>query len=57
MRIIVVAFSTNGCRTALRVKDALEGEDVRLFSKTSSDSLGLEAIEGKTLPGVAAVKG
>ncbi len=48
MRINVVAFSTNGCRTALRVKDALEGEDVRLFSKTSSDSLGLEAIEGKT---------
>ena len=48
MRINVVAFSTNGCRTALRVKDALEGEDVRLFAKTSSDSLGLEAIEGKT---------
>ncbi len=48
MRINVVAFSTNGCRTAMRVKDALAGEDVRLFSKTSSDNLGLEAIEGKT---------
>lgn len=48
MRIDVVAFSTNGCRTAMRVKEALSGEDVRLFSKTSSDNLGLEKIEGPT---------
>lgn len=48
MRINVVAFSTNGCRTAMKVKDALAGEDVRLFAKTSSDSLGLEKIPGPT---------
>lgn len=46
MRINVVAFSTNGCRTAQRVADALKGEDVRLYSKTSSDNLGLEPVEG-----------
>ena len=46
MRIDIVAFSTNGCATALRVGDVLQGEDVRLFSKTSSDSLGIERIEG-----------
>ena len=46
MRIDIVAFSTNGCATALRVGEVLRGEDVRLFSKTSSDSLGIERIEG-----------
>lgn len=44
MRIDIVAFSTNGCATALRVGEVLRGEDVRLFSKTSSDSLGIERI-------------
>ena len=47
MRINAVAFSTNGCRTALRLGDALREDDVRIFSKTSSDSLGVERIEGK----------
>lgn len=46
MRINAVAFSTNGCRTAIRLKDVLKDEDVRLFAKTTSDSLGLERIEG-----------
>ena len=46
MRINVVAFSTNGCATARRVGDVLGDEDVRLFAKTSSDSLGLEPIQG-----------
>lgn len=46
MRINVVAFSTNGCRTAMRVADVLGDEDVRLFSKTSSDSLGMPGVEG-----------
>ena len=46
MRIDVVAFSTNGCATAKRVWEALADEDVRLFSKTSSDSLGLEPVQG-----------
>ena len=48
MKINVVAFSTNGCRTAIRLKEALKEDDVRLFSKTSSDNLGLEKIEGRT---------
>ncbi len=47
MRIYAVAFSTNGCRTAIRLRDSLPEEDVRLFCKTSSDTLGVEAIEGK----------
>lgn len=46
MRIDVVAFSTNGCATAKRVGEVLADDDVRLFSKTSSDSLGLEPIQG-----------
>ncbi len=48
MKINVVAFSTNGCRTAMRLREALREDDVRLFSKTSSDNLGLERIEGRT---------
>ena len=46
MRIDVVAFSTNGCATALRLRDVLSGEDVRLHCKTSSDTLGIDMIEG-----------
>lgn len=46
MRIDVVAFSTNGCRTALRIADVLKDEEVRLYSKTSSDTLGLEPVDG-----------
>lgn len=46
MRIRAVAFSTNGCRTALRLRDSLPEEDISLFCKTSSDTLGLETIEG-----------
>ena len=46
MRVDVVAFSTNGCATALRLRDALSGEDVRLHCKTSSDTLGIDMIEG-----------
>lgn len=47
MRIDAVAFSTNGCRTALRLKEALGEDDVRVYCKTTSDSLGVERIEGK----------
>lgn len=46
MRINAVAFSTNGCRTALRLRDALPEDDVRLFCKTSSDTLGVDRVEG-----------
>lgn len=46
MRIDVVAFTTNGCATALRLGEVLRDEDVRLYCKTSSDGLGIERIEG-----------
>lgn len=48
MRINAVAFSTNGCGTAIRLRDALPEDDVRIFSKTSSDDLGVTPIEGRT---------
>ena len=44
MRINVVAFSTNGCRTSYRIRDALPEDDVRLYCKTTSDNLGVERI-------------
>jgi cobalt-precorrin 5A hydrolase len=47
MRINVIAFSTNGCRTAIRLKDALPEEDVRIFAKTQCDTLGVERIQEK----------
>ncbi|MDO5852581.1 MAG: cobalt-precorrin 5A hydrolase [Thermoplasmata archaeon] len=46
MRISAVAFSTNGCATALRLRDALREDDVSIFCKTSSDTLGVDRIEG-----------
>lgn len=46
MRIEAVAFSTNGCRTAMRLKDAFPEEDVRIHCKTKSDTLGVDLIEG-----------
>ena len=48
MRIKVVAFSTNGCRIANRIKEAFPEEDVELFAKTKCDTLGIQRIEGKT---------
>ena len=48
MRINAVAFSTNGCRTAIRLKAAFPDEDLRIFCKTKSDTLGVEQIEGST---------
>ncbi len=48
MRINAVAFSTNGCRTAIRLKEAFPEEDLRIFAKTQCDTLGVERIEGKT---------
>ena len=48
MRINAVAFSTNGCRTAIRLRDALAEDDFKIFCKTTSDNLGVERIEGRT---------
>ncbi|MGN1044816.1 MAG: cobalt-precorrin 5A hydrolase [Candidatus Methanomethylophilaceae archaeon] len=53
MRVAVVAFSTNGCRTALRLADVFDGHDVDLACKTGSDSLGIPGIEGTTASWVA----
>ena len=47
MRINAIAFSTNGCRTALRLKEAFPEEDLRIFAKTQCDTLGVERIEEK----------
>jgi len=47
VRINVIAFSTNGCRTALRLKEAFPEEDMSLFAKTQCDTLGVERIEEK----------
>ncbi len=47
MRINAIAFSTNGCRTAIRLKEAFPEEDLRIFAKTKCDTLGVERIEEK----------
>ncbi len=44
MRIRVIAFSNNGCRTALRLGKSLPDDDVSLFCKTTHDSMGIERI-------------
>lgn len=46
MRINAIAFSTNGCRTALRLKDAFPEEELEIFAKTKCDTLGVELVEG-----------
>ena len=49
MRISIVAFSTNGCRTAQRIRDNIPEHEMVLACKTTSDTLGLYNIEGKTI--------
>lgn len=49
MRISVVAFSTNGCRTALRIRDSMPDHTFVLACKTTSDTLGIDNIEKKTI--------
>ena len=49
MRISIVAFSTNGCRTAMRIKNSMPEHDFTLACKTTSDTLGLHNIEGRTI--------
>jgi len=46
VRINAIAFSTNGCRTAIRLKEAFPEEDLRIFAKTKCDTLGVESVEG-----------
>lgn len=48
MKINVIAFTGNGCKTAIEVKKALESEDeVHLCCKTTHDSFGVPNLEGK----------
>lgn len=49
MSISMVAFSTNGCRTAQRIRDSMPERDFLLACKTTSDTLGLRNIEGRTI--------
>ena len=44
MKVRGIAFSTQGCRTLLRLKDLFE--DIEMFSKTRADSLGIQKVEG-----------
>ena len=43
MRAAAIAFSTNGCRILLRLKDCFD--DITLASRTESDTLGIEKAE------------
>jgi cobalt-precorrin 5A hydrolase len=45
MRISIIAFTANGCRTALRIKEALEGDDVSVQCKTAHEVEGVERIK------------
>ena len=55
MRISMIAFSTNGCRTALRIRDSMPDHDFTLVCKTTSDTLGIDQVEGKTIDWVGKV--
>lgn len=44
MKVSIIAFTANGCRTALRVAGALEGDDVSVQCKTTHDVDGIERI-------------
>ncbi len=44
MKISIIAFTANGCRTALRIVDALEGDDVTAECKTTHEVEGIERI-------------
>lgn len=48
MRIRVIAYTTNGCRTALRFKESFPEEDVELTAKTSADTLGIPVLRGSS---------
>lgn len=46
MKIRVIAFTANGCRTARRIAAVLTGEEVALYAKSSGDETGLAHVEG-----------
>lgn len=45
MTLFIVAFSAKGCKTAKEIKEKLKDRSVRLFSKTTADCPGTEAIQ------------
>ncbi len=45
MRTVAVAYSSGGCRILLKLKEMF-GDDIDIFCKTSSESYGIEQIEG-----------
>jgi cobalt-precorrin 5A hydrolase len=45
MKIRIIAFSTNGCRTSLKIKEGLD-DDTEVWSKTRADTLGVPTIKG-----------
>ncbi|MBO4798007.1 MAG: cobalamin biosynthesis protein, partial [Candidatus Methanomethylophilaceae archaeon] len=44
MKAAVIAFTSNGCGIALKVREALSGDDVTVQCKTNHDSDGIEHI-------------
>ncbi len=46
MKISIIAFTANGCRTALRIAGSLEGDDVSVQCKTTHEVEGVERIKG-----------
>jgi len=46
MKVRVIAFTSNGCRTAQRIAAALVGENVSLYAKSTSDEAGLAHVDG-----------
>ena len=45
MRVGIIAFTTNGCRTAKAVAEAFPDDEKELFAKSTSDELGLRHVD------------
>ena len=43
MKVKAIAFSTQGCRTLQRLEGMFD--DIKLYSKTRADSLGIPSVE------------
>ncbi|MCQ2071297.1 MAG: cobalt-precorrin 5A hydrolase [archaeon] len=45
MKVWIIAFTTNGCRTAKRIAEHLSDENVSLFAKSTSDEIGIAHVD------------
>lgn len=45
MKVGIIAFTTNGCRTAKAVAEAFPDDEVELFAKSTSEELGLTHVD------------